>query len=307
MFGLAAGTSRGDRATLVAVGAFAVLALIETGNALWAPSRAPTDADWIGAARAIRSAHRAGDLIVAAPAWADPILRTHLGDLIGVDVAARMDDARFARVWEVSQRGARADETRGQREMVFERSFGRLRVRRYERPAATITFDFLEAWRQATVFRWDVARQVRTVCPWAGDKFVCPETGNEVRRQLVEIDTRVRRALLAPPAAGSVLAIEFAGVPLGRELAVAAGLHDVWARKYGTGTVGFKISIDGRVLSESTVHNRSGWHHQRIDTASLSGRAATVRFDIWSSAPYLRHFAFAAEARNPPEEARGAR
>jgi hypothetical protein len=232
-------------------------------------------------------------------------LRLHLGDLIGIDIAARMDDARFARVWEVSQRGARADETRG--EIVYERTFGRLRVRRYERPAAQVTFDFLEAWERATVFRWDVARRMRTDCMWSGDRFVCPGTGNEVRRQLVEVDTRVRRALLAPPVAGAVVAIELAGVPLGRELAVAAGLHDVWARKYGTGTVGFKVSIDGRVIGESTVHNRSGWHRQRLDTSALAGRTATVRFEIWSSTPYLRQLAFAAEARNPSEKSGGAR
>ena len=60
---------------------------------------------------------RAGDLVVAAPSWADAILRVHLGDLIPAEVAGRLDDERFGRVWEVSQRGARAEEAgRGPRD-----------------------------------------------------------------------------------------------------------------------------------------------------------------------------------------------
>ncbi|HXU62406.1 MAG TPA: hypothetical protein VN962_11925, partial [Polyangia bacterium] len=88
-----------SRLALGGVGAVALLAVVETLAALIAPSRAPTEGDWNAAAAAVRGGFRPGDLIVAAPAWADPILRVHLGDLIPPEVAARMDDQRFARVW----------------------------------------------------------------------------------------------------------------------------------------------------------------------------------------------------------------
>ena len=54
------------------------------GRAARAPRRTPT-----GARRRRESAPDSGpgDLIVAAPAWADPILRVHLGDLIPLEVA----------------------------------------------------------------------------------------------------------------------------------------------------------------------------------------------------------------------------
>src|SRR5206468_7625901 len=81
----------------------ALLAILETVAALVAPARAPTEGDWAAAALAVRQGFRPGDLIVAAPLWADPILRVHLGDLIPPAVAARMDDARYPRVWEISQ------------------------------------------------------------------------------------------------------------------------------------------------------------------------------------------------------------
>src|SRR5262249_39543599 len=68
----------------------------------------PEDAAWQGAARIVRAGYHRGDLIVFAPDWVDPIGRLHLGDLISVDDAARMDAATYGRIWEVAIRGARA-------------------------------------------------------------------------------------------------------------------------------------------------------------------------------------------------------
>ena len=65
------------RAGLVVV---SLLAVVETTVVLVARSRA-RHADWAAAAAAVRAGFRPGDLIVAAPAWADPILRAELGDL----------------------------------------------------------------------------------------------------------------------------------------------------------------------------------------------------------------------------------
>src|SRR3954452_19134955 len=119
-------------AGLAALAGVSLLAVVETASAIVAPYRAPTDADWRAAAGAIRAGFRSGDLIVSAPAWADSILRSHLGDLIPVEVAGRLDDERFARVWEVSQRGAHAPAAARGR-VSEERRFGALTVRRIER------------------------------------------------------------------------------------------------------------------------------------------------------------------------------
>src|SRR3954454_20685478 len=100
---------RRRRLAAVAAGTIVLLALYETASALIAPLRAPSDADWAAAASAVRAQFKPGDLIVAAPAWADPVMRLHLGDLVPVQVAARMDAARYGRIWVVSQRGASAE------------------------------------------------------------------------------------------------------------------------------------------------------------------------------------------------------
>jgi hypothetical protein len=272
-----------------------LLAMVETLQALLAPHFAPSPADWKAAAAEVRSGFRAGDLIVAAPAWADPILRMHLGDLITIPMAARMDDARYGRVWEIAQRGAHAPEARGA--TVARQRFGALTLRLVQRPPAIVTYDFLAHWKDARVTRWQPVQRVSMPCAWqGGERFSCPG-GGSVRRELVEVDTRIREALLAPPPVGAILAIEFPEVALGRELIVTAGLHDVWARKYGRGTVNVEVWVAGQPVTSATIGNRSGWHPIRVDTAARDGQTASVRVQISSPDPSLRNLAFAAEAR----------
>jgi hypothetical protein len=276
-------------------GAVALLALYETAAALIAPSRAPTDADWTAAAQAVRAEFRAGDLIVAAPAWADPILRVHLGDLIPAEVAGRLDDARFGRVWEVGQRGAHAPEA-ATGALAFERRFGRLTVRRVERAAEPVAYDFVARWPDARVSRIGGGRTV--ACATVGDRIQCPDFSyNYVRRQIVEVDTRLREALLAQPVGGATVVIEYPAVPLGRALVVATGLHDVWMRKAARGAVEMRVIVGGQAQTLPTTDDDSGWARTRIDTAARAGQTVPVRFEITSPAPYARHFAFAAEAR----------
>ncbi len=146
-----------DRASLkkhlpgVVGAAVLLLALFEAGAAVLAPLRSPTDEHWIAAATKLRAQFRSGDLIVAAPSWADPVMRLHLGDLMSLDMAARLDDATYARVWELSQRGASTPESAGS--LALDEAYGPLRLRRWERTAAQTTFNFVNEWQQARVLR----------------------------------------------------------------------------------------------------------------------------------------------------------
>jgi hypothetical protein len=292
----AASTAAARRVAVGGALAIALLAIVETGNALVAPSRAPKDADWAAAEQAVRAGWRPGDLIVAAPAWADPILRVHLGDVIPAAVAGRLDDERFARVWEVSQRGARAPEA-GRGAVALERRFGALTVRLVERPAARVSYDFVDRWTDARVTREQLGRPP-IPCPRGGDRFQCPDvTFNYVRRQIVEVDTRLRQALLAQPVGGAAVVIEYPAVPLGRELVIATGLHDVWMRKAARGQVDLRVIVGGQPAASVTTANESGWLVTHVDTTARAGQLLPVRFEIRSAAPYARHFALAAEAR----------
>ena len=92
---------------LVAVSLWEIVAVARS------PRRAPQPADWSALSAALHQRHAPGELIVFAPAWSDPVGRREVGDLIPIEMAARMDAARYGVVWEVSQRGARAPETAG--------------------------------------------------------------------------------------------------------------------------------------------------------------------------------------------------
>jgi uncharacterized Zn-binding protein involved in type VI secretion len=286
-----------SRLGLYAVGAVVALALIETAVAVIAPLRAPTDANWAAAERDVRAGFQPGDLIVAAPAWADPVMRMHLGDLIPLATAGRMDGARYGRVWEIDQRGARAPEGRDGR-VVAETRHGALTVRRVERIGAAVSYDFLARWNDAHVSRVDASGAVMP-CPFQGDRFQCPQIGfNYVKRQIVEVDTTLRQALLAQPVDGARVVVEFPAVRLGREIAVATGLSNVWMRKAAAGTVDLTVAIDGQPALRVTTSNRNGWLISHVDTAARAGQTAAVRFEVTSPAAYARYFAFAAEARS---------
>ena len=283
------------RAGLVAVAAVSLLAVVETATALIAPRLAPTDADWAAAAAAVRAGFRPGDQIVAAPAWADPVLRVHLGDLIPPEVEGRLDDERFARVWEVGQRGARSPAAAG--DVALDERFGALRVRRIERAAPAVRYDFVARWADAQVSRVDRAGAIVT-CRNTGDRIQCPDVSySSVRRQIVEVDTRLRMALLTQPVQGSTVVVEFPAVPLGRELVVATGLHNVWMRKAANGAVNVRVRVGGEDTMVFATHNDDGWKLLRIDTSARAGQVVPVRFEISSPDARDRHFALAAEAR----------
>jgi hypothetical protein len=286
---------RRRRVSAAVVAAVLLLALTEAGAALIAPLRAPSDADWRSAEATVRGSFRPGDLIVAAPAWADQLMRLHLGDLVPIKMAARLDDARYGRVWEISQRGASAQEARGT--VGASSKHGALTVRRWERPPATVTFDFFDQWSRARVVRAETGREIP--CERLLDHFQCPELGfNFVKPQLMEIGTTLRNALYVQPVGGATVVVEFAQVPLGRELVVGGGLHHVWLRKYGDGTVKLRVLVDGHEVGRTEASNRSGWRIDHFDTGAFVSKPATVRFEITSDKPFSRHFGFTAEARS---------
>lgn len=287
---------RRRRVSALLGGAVLLLALVETASALISPLLAPSDADWRAASGVVRGGFRAGDLIVAAPDWSDQVMRLHLGDLVPIKMAARLDDARYGRVWELSQRGGRAAEGRGT--VGHTSRHGGLTLRRYDRTPAAVSFDFFDQWARARVVRAEPGRG-ELACPRLEDRFQCPDLGfNFVKPGLLEVGTTMRNALYAQPVGGATVVVEFAQVPLGRELVVGHGLHHVWLRKHGEGTVKLRVLVDGREVGRGEASNRSGWRIERLDTAASAGKPATVRFEITSDKPFSRHFGFTAEARS---------
>ena len=231
----------------------------------------PGDEAWQRASAAVRQRFEPGDLIVFAPAWNEPVGRKHLGDLITVDTAARMDAARFATIWELSIRGARAPETRGL-SAVSSESFGGLRVNEYRREPAMVVTDFVAALSRAT-----------------------QRSGASV--QLEEVGFEPHRCIKVVPRPDQTVHITFAHEQLGTQLVGYVGLADVFKRRDVRDPGRLEVSIDGVGVASVEFGVDDGW--VRFEAATTPGTDATVDFAATAVGPEAtdRLICFAAEAR----------
>ncbi len=257
-----------------------LLALCETGWAIYAPYRVPSEAEWQAASAEVRKHLGPHDLIVFAPLWMDQVGRQHLGDKIPLEMAARADNDHYDRVWEISLRGAHAPDARGAK-VIEERSFGSLTLRLFYKPIEPVSYDFTSHF-------------------WQGQVSEVDRRGIEQRRsttllpRVLEVDYQPRRGILAPVAGDHMTRIEFSNVALQSRLIVYTGVHDYYARKVADGAVDFRIIVDGIEQAHIVHHNHDGW--KRFELATSAG-SKTVRFEISSPQPAWRTFGFHAEAR----------
>lgn len=233
-----------------------------------AASSVPDDAAWARAAALVRKQHQPGDLIVFAPDWVDPVGRMHLGDLIPITMAARMDAARYGRIWELSIRGARSPDTRGLA-AIETREVGGVTVRRFERAPAKILADVRE--RLAT----------------AKAELASP------RVELVEVGYAPHRCILFVPPAGKPARLTFAQLPLGTELVGYVGIADAFTRRDDRTSVRIDVEIAGKLAASATAGVDDGW--VRFSAPTTPG-AAEVTFLAHADKPG-RQLCFAAEAR----------
>ncbi len=276
------------RAAVIFAALVALLALVETGAALTARARGATAADWDAAAAAVRAGFGPGDAIAFAPAWADQLGRAHLGDLVTVEMAGRSDVDRYARVWEVSIRGAHSPDVAGAR-LVREAQHGRVRVALYEKAATPIVYDFTAAAGDARVLRGEQ--------PCFGDAQNGWHCGSQhVERRTLEIDYRPRRGMLVP-ADRQPTTLGWNEAPLGSTLVVYAGLHDYYARKSADGVVDFSVDVDGVGKLSARIANGDGWRRFEIDTRALAGTRHAVTFHVSAANPAWRNLGFHAEVR----------
>lgn len=246
-------------AALVAVAAWEIVAIRR--------ARAAPDADWQAAAAIVRARYQPGDLIVFAPGWADPIGRLHLGDLIPVEYAARMDAARFARIWELSLRGARSPDTAG---LATAETFvaGEVAVRRYDQPPVTVLAD------------------VRTLLPRAQVEGAARPPSLE----LAEVGFEPHRCIQVVPVPGKPVRMTFA-LPAGT-LVGYVGLADIFTRRDIRRPGRLVVESSGRALVEVAPGVDDGW--VRFETPVLGG---DITFVASADAPQ-RQICFAAEVRS---------
>jgi hypothetical protein len=229
----------------------------------------PSDGAWKRAEKIVRGAWQPGDLIVFAPGWVDPVGRLHFGDLIPVDMAGRMDAARYGRIWELSIRDAHAPETAGLTPAATDEADG-LTTRVFVRDPITVVSD--------------VRDQLATVRV---------EGGGRPTLELAEVGFAPHRCLQITPVPGRPVRITFPQLALGSVLVGYVGLADVFTRRDIRAPGSLQVEIGGKVVASAIAGVDDGW--VRFETATTPG-AADVTF-IASATAGQRLICFAAEAR----------
>jgi len=247
-----------------------VVALWEVCGTPRYASSVPVDSAWEKAAELVRAGYQPGDLIVFAPDWIDPVGRLHLGDLISLDMAARMDAARYPRIWEVSIRGARSPDTAGLVPSSVADESG-IAVKLYQ--------------RERTV---QVVSDLRDALPTAIVDGPARPT-----LELTEVGFAPHRCIQVIPPPGRSVRITFPRLRLGTELVGYAGLADVFTRRSPRGPGTLVAEIDGKRVAHLDVGVDDGW--VRFAAPTTPG-PADVTFVLTATDPN-RLICFAAEAR----------
>ena len=246
-----------------------VVALGEVCTARHDANAVPDDDAWREAAAVVRAEYRQGDLIVFAPEWVDPVGRMHLGDLISLDMAGRMDAAKYGRIWELSIRGARSHDV-PDAAPAFEQRVQGIFVRRYDQTPVTVLADLRD--------RLPTIRM---------------EYGGPPVLELAEVGFAPHRCLQVVPPPGKMVRVVFPGVPLGGKLVGYVGLADVFTRRDIRAPGKLEIEIAGKVVASAVAGVDDGW--VRFEAATTPG-VADIAVIASADAPQ-RLICFAVETR----------
>ncbi|UCH28827.1 MAG: hypothetical protein JSV06_11185 [Myxococcales bacterium] len=270
----------------------------------------PSDESWEEASAFVRARFGPSDVLVAAPAWADPIVRYELGDLTSLRMAAPVNLAGVGRVWELAIRGA----TTRDDPPLLEEDFGGVRVRMWPMDSPALLYDFVEEIEHADVEL--VVDGERRACPWTQarpdrgglgrgpmmptERFICDPrrpwlwVGATV---LADLDLRPRRCIWQHPAGTAPVRVTFSDVPVGERLVVHAGVDYGVERRRAHAPVTLAVWIDAELAGELVHHDGDGWSRLEIDTSGHGAQRATVRFETTAPDPAARLFCYSASAQ----------
>ncbi len=324
---VAAAPPRAGRvATLVLLLALVGLAGWELLAMLRQHAAAPREEDWRQAALTLQGNRKAGEPVLFAPFWVQPLGLRHLGAQLSdalpppgqqprpLELLLLSDVDRYARVWQVSLRGKQHPWLAG---LKPTRSWqlGAVTVALFEKPAEEVTHDFTRTIAGAKVEKvgdrvvkcpWDGKQQLpspRSLAPSSNPfptgQFLCDPLArwNKVGPHLAEVGHHPYRCIYAHPVEGHLMRITFPAARLGKRIVGYTGIDDFENRKRSQKPVQLSVRVDGREVG--TVLHQNAWPWQRFsfETPEVDGKTAEVRFEVSADAAFARTFCFAAEAR----------
>jgi hypothetical protein len=294
---------------------FLGLALAEVVALAVRVSRVPSEDDWIAAAALVRAQFESSDAITVAPAWADPLLRLHLGDRMTAKVAGRADLASFERLWVLSIRGHTVAEA-PPRAPDFRQVFGRVTVERYNFGPTPVVLDLVDALPSARVDRMapdgasvDCAWKERVGGPARGglgfgpvaprQRFVCEgKPALWVGSTIIEdLSLAPRRCIWQQPAGRAPLGVTFSDVHLGTHLVLYAGLDYHDEREERGAPVTMRVLLDGKEAGRFVHRDGDGFERYELDTRKVrpaaAGARGELRVEVTADNPQRRSFCWA--------------
>jgi hypothetical protein len=255
------------------------------------------------------------DLVLVAPAWADPLGREHLGPgLMTAGRVAYADVTRFPRAIEVSLGGRSRDEVHDWT-VVAKQSVGPFVVRVRQNPHFLPILDDLLTHVEPgamSVERIDGGRSFD--CPYShgafgstgflfgpalpADGFRCPSGAPVGITIMPVLDYTPRRCLLAEPLGGSsILTVNVRDAVFGRSLQGHHGLF-VDVERTGDGApVTLVVKGPRGVLGSVTHYDGQGWKPFEFSTVDLLGTRGELAFEVTAASASNRVYCFEASTR----------
>jgi hypothetical protein len=290
--------------------------LLELAGQLWASRRAPRFDDYAALRSPVHELARAGDLVVVAPRWAEPMVRRALGDeTLSLADLARSDVDRYDRAVEISVLGERSSELSGFVERGARR-VGPFVVRELENPAPKhVVYDFVDHVRppDAKVFGTDppvdcvFSEKAPVLSGGLGGhptfpaaRFLCPggEFFNVGPTVIADERFLPRRCIWSHPFARGWIVTRFSQVPLGDRIVGHSGMYWIIERNLAGAPIELEIAVDGDVVGRVTHVDGQGWAPFEVPLgAHAHAHAADVEFRVSSPNYVDRHFCFEASSR----------
>lgn len=306
---------RRRKARVLVFGVF-VVGLAELFLHVYHKKKSPNPEDWAQLVEPVRQEKQDGDVVVVAPAWAEPWARKTLGDgVFPMRDVARSDMSRYASALEIGVLGQTSPESAGFRE-VSQRKVGPFVLRRLENPVhSPVTIDFVDriAIGQADVQTTDPEarclfnKTARVIAGGLGGhptfpvaRFECPgsEFFNVSETVIADQDFRPRRCIWAHPQAKGEVVIRFTDVRLGSVIRGHGGLYWIIERDKPGAPVFVNVRVNHEDLGRYEHKDGDGWSAFEMPLgAQANATNAVVEFRISTPNYMHRHFCFEAHSQ----------
>lgn len=269
---------------------------------------AVTEAEWMAARETLQSALKPEDLVLIAPAWADPLARLYFGaDIMNIDRIAFTDLTVFPRAVEVSMRGEHRPELAG---FVLQQELerGPFQFRILSNPSYQPRADQLLSHvgsPEMHVMRIDGKGRdhpndrIEQECPFVtkpvqsgglgfgaphpAKRYECPKGGLAGISILTDLDYNPRHCLLIfPPGHASRIQIRLDAFRFGKTLHGTHGVYVHSERLLKFPPIVLHVSGQEAPIGKIVHKDGEGWTHFQMDTAAMAGQVAPLSLEIES-------------------------